>query len=184
MTKTRWRKEITADGVVTHTDPAGRVVIEKHTHHYGPWLVKDLDLDERVAETEVSEAEAKRLAEDYLASPRPVPPAPSPSASRATATAGTAPADPGSEQARRASMAYAAAVHAYAADLRALAREVERMAVPDERACAGGPAPHARAAAAVVTASGATLSGPVLASLLALAGQADVTLDRLRREDA
>ena len=66
MTRMKWRKSSTADGVVTLTDPSGRITIEKHTHHYGPWLIKDTWLDERAGETEVSEAEAKRLAEEYL----------------------------------------------------------------------------------------------------------------------
>src|SRR4051812_39047111 len=66
MSRMKWRKSSSADGVVTLTDPSGRIVIEKHTHHYGPWLIKDTWLDERAGETEVSEAEARRLAEEYL----------------------------------------------------------------------------------------------------------------------
>ena len=66
MNRMKWRKSSSADGVVTLTDPSGRIVIEKHTHHYGPWLIKDTWLDERAGETEVSEAEARRLAEEYL----------------------------------------------------------------------------------------------------------------------
>ncbi|NHC14646.1 hypothetical protein [Motilibacter deserti] len=66
MSRLRWRKSSSADGVVTLADPSGRITIEKHTHHYGPWLIKDTWLDERAGETEVSEAEAKRLAEEYL----------------------------------------------------------------------------------------------------------------------
>jgi hypothetical protein len=66
MSRMKWRKSSSADGVVTLTDPSGRIVIEKHTHHYGPWLIKDTWLDERAGETEASEAEARRLAEEYL----------------------------------------------------------------------------------------------------------------------
>src|SRR3954454_3775236 len=66
MSRIKWRKASSADGVVTLTDPSGRIVIEKHTHHYGPRLIKDTWLDERAGETEMSEAEARRLAEEYL----------------------------------------------------------------------------------------------------------------------
>ena len=205
MTKPRWRKDVTPDGVVTHTDPSGRVMIEKHTHHYGPWLVKDLDLDERVAETEVSEAEAKRLAEDYLASPRPVPvapglaaPAPAPAVSVATPPMqpSTKPSAPprgprdasrpssSTEESRRAAMAYAAAVHAHVVTLRGLADDVERLAVPDPTALERDPTPHATSVAAALPMSAAALSGPAIASLVALAAQADVTLDRVRRGSA
>src|SRR3954453_21450597 len=74
MSRVKWRKSSSADGVVTLTDPSGRIVIEKHTHHYGPWLIKDTWLDERAGETEVSEAEARRLAEAYLDATTSAPP--------------------------------------------------------------------------------------------------------------
>ena len=188
MTKTRWRKDVTPDGVVTHTDPSGRVVIEKHTHHYGPWLIKDLDLDERVGETEVSEAEAKRLAEDYLASPRPVPVAPSghrksnASAQEAPASSAPVPAAPSADpDTRRSSMSYAAAVHALATQLRRLADEVEQHAVPGSSALSSDLTPHATSAAAAVTAVTRALSSGGLAQLATLAAVADLSLDRARR---
>lgn len=166
MSRTRWRKDVTPDGVVTHTDPTGRVVIEKHTHHYGPWLVKDTDLDERVGETEVSEAEAKRLAEDYLAGPRSVPPPPP------LATVARSAPSSSAEEAGPAAAAYATAVRLLSAQLRLLADEVQVSAEPR------GPGSFGASASAVVAAWTRTAAGSPLAQLAALASAADLEAAR------
>ncbi|RKS77832.1 hypothetical protein CLV35_1530 [Motilibacter peucedani] len=151
MSRIRWRKDVTPDGVVTHTDPSGRVVIEKHTHHYGPWLVKDLALDERVGETEVSEAQAKRLAEDYLDRPRAVPGAPT---AEPAATASSASPPETAAPGHAGTSDLAPGLLAVALELRAVAARVE--------ALAKAPGGHgAGTVASVVADVAGVLAGPV-----------------------